>query len=168
MELNDMPYLLLGALASVRDDSINTVEDMVSKGKELAEGTKAKVKASVQDKKLDATIQELVKKGKKESDELVDAIGKVVKETLDSLGDRDEVRHQGRREEAGHPGEEALGPAREEGCEEAAARRRPPRRSPRPRRRPRRKHSCPVRRRENPWWWRHGFFPAIPAGVGDP
>jgi hypothetical protein len=31
-------------------------------------------------------MQELVKKGKKESAELVDAVGKVVKDTLDSLG----------------------------------------------------------------------------------
>jgi polyhydroxyalkanoate synthesis regulator phasin len=86
MELNDMPYLLLGALASVRDDKIKTVDDMVSKGKELAEGTKSKAKSSVQDRKLDATVKELVKKGKQESAELVDAVGKVVKETLDSLG----------------------------------------------------------------------------------
>ncbi|HEY5502197.1 MAG TPA: phasin family protein [Candidatus Anoxymicrobiaceae bacterium] len=86
MEMNDMPYLLLGALASVRDDSINTVDDMVKKGKELAEGGKAKVKETAQDKKLEATIQDLVKKGKKESEELVDSIGKVVKDTLDSLG----------------------------------------------------------------------------------
>ena len=86
MEMNDMPYLLLGALASVRDDSINTVDDMVKKGKELAEGGKAKVKESAQDKKLEATIQDLVKMGKKESEELVDSIGKVVKDTLDSLG----------------------------------------------------------------------------------
>lgn len=86
MEMNDMPYLLLGALASVRDDSINTVDDMVKKGKELAEGGKAKVMETAQDRKIEATIQDLVKKGKKESEELVDAIGKVVKDTLDSLG----------------------------------------------------------------------------------
>jgi polyhydroxyalkanoate synthesis regulator phasin len=86
MELNDMPYLLLGALASVRDDSIKNVDDMITKGKELAEGGKAKVKDAAQDRKLEATIQDLVKKGKKESEELVDAIGGVVKDTLDSLG----------------------------------------------------------------------------------
>jgi polyhydroxyalkanoate synthesis regulator phasin len=86
MELNDMPYLLLGALASVRDDSISSVDDMIAKGKELAETSKTKVKTTAQDRKLDATIQDLVKKGKKESEELVDAIGKVVKDTLDSLG----------------------------------------------------------------------------------
>jgi len=86
MELNDTPYLLLGALASVRDDSIKNVDDMITKGKELAEGGKAKVKETSQDKKLEATIQELVKKGKKESAELVEAIGGVVKDTLDSLG----------------------------------------------------------------------------------
>jgi len=86
MELNDMPYVLLGALASVRDDSIKSVDDMIAKGKELAEGTRDKVKATAQDRKLEATIQDLVKKGKKESEELVDAIGKVVKDTLDSLG----------------------------------------------------------------------------------
>ncbi len=85
MELNDMPYLLLGALASVRDDSINSIDDMIDKGKELAEGTKSKVKTA-QDKNLEATIQDLVKKGKKESEDLVDAIGKVIKDTLDSLG----------------------------------------------------------------------------------
>ncbi len=86
MELNDMPFLLLGALASVRDDKIKTVDDMIARGKDLAEGTKSKAKSSVQDKKLDATVRELVKKGKQESAELVDAVGKVVKETLDSLG----------------------------------------------------------------------------------
>jgi polyhydroxyalkanoate synthesis regulator phasin len=86
MELNDMPYLLLGALASVRDDKIKTVDDMIARGKDLAEGTKSKAKSSVQDKKLDATVKELVKKGKQESAELVDAVGKVVKDTLDSLG----------------------------------------------------------------------------------
>ena len=85
MELNDMPFLLLGALASVRDENINTIDDMIDKGKELAEGTKTKVKTA-QDKNLEATIQDLVKKGKKESEELVDAIGKVIKDTLDSLG----------------------------------------------------------------------------------
>ena len=85
MELNDMPYLLLGALASVRDENISTIDDMIDKGKELAEGTKTKVKTA-QDKNLEATIQDLVKKGKKESEELVDAIGKVIKDTLDSLG----------------------------------------------------------------------------------
>lgn len=86
MEINEMPYLLLGALASVRDDSISTVDDMVVKGKELAEGTRSKAKATVQDKKLEATVKELVKKGKQESSDLVDAVGKVVKDTLDSLG----------------------------------------------------------------------------------
>ena len=85
MELNEMPYLLLGALASVRDDSITSIDDMVGKGKELADGTRSKVKTA-QDKNLEATIQDLVKKGKKESEELVDAIGKVIKDTLDSLG----------------------------------------------------------------------------------
>lgn len=86
MDLTDMPYLLLGALASVRDDSIKTVDEMVGKGKELAEGTKSKARSVADDKKLEATIQDLVKKGKKESQELVEAVGKVVSDTLDSLG----------------------------------------------------------------------------------
>ncbi|MBU4193883.1 MAG: phasin family protein [Actinobacteria bacterium] len=86
MELSDMPYLLLGALASVRDDSVKTVDDMVGKGKELAEGTVSKAKGIAEDKRLETTIQELVKKGKKESEELVEAVSKVIKDTLDSLG----------------------------------------------------------------------------------
>ena len=86
MEVNDMPFLLLGALASVRDDSIKTVDDMVKKGKDLAEGTKSKAKSAAGDRKLEATVQELVKKGKKESEELVNAISKVIKDTLDALG----------------------------------------------------------------------------------
>ena len=86
MELSDMPFLLLGALASVRDDSIKTVDDMIVKGKELAEGTKSKAKSAAEERKLEATIQELVKKGKKESEELVEAISKVIRDTLDSLG----------------------------------------------------------------------------------
>ena len=86
MELNDMPFVLLGALASVRDDSIKSIDDMISKGKRMADGTKGKVKNVAEQKRIDSTIQELVKKGKKESEELVEAIGKVVKDTLDSLG----------------------------------------------------------------------------------
>lgn len=84
--MNDMPYLLLGALASIRDDNIKTVDDMLVKGKELATGTKSKARSTVQDKKLDATIKELVKKGKQEGADIVDAVGKAVKDTLDSLG----------------------------------------------------------------------------------
>lgn len=86
MELNDVPYLLLGALASVRDDSIKSVDDMIKKGRELAEGTKSKAKSTAQQKKLDATIQELVKKGKKESEDLVNSISNVIKDTLSNLG----------------------------------------------------------------------------------
>lgn len=86
MDLNDMPYLLLGALASVKDESITSVDEMVAKGKDLATGTKSKARATVQDKKLDATVKELVKKGKQESADLVEAVGKAVKDTLDSLG----------------------------------------------------------------------------------
>jgi len=86
MELNDMPFVLLGALASVRDDSIKTVDEMVAKGKEMAEGTKGKVRSAAEQRKLETTVQELVKKGKRESEDLVDAIGKVIKDTLDSLG----------------------------------------------------------------------------------
>lgn len=86
MELYDMPYLVFGALASIRDESIKTVDEMIAKGKELTEGASTKVKSTAQDKKLEATIQDLVKKGKKESEELVEAVGKVVKDTLDALG----------------------------------------------------------------------------------
>jgi len=86
MELNDMPYLLLGALASVKDDSIRSVDDMIKKGRDLAEGTKSRTKSTAQQKKVDATIQELVKKGKKESEDLVNAISNVIKDTLSSLG----------------------------------------------------------------------------------
>ena len=86
MDLNDMPFLLLGALASIRDDDIKTVDDMLVKGKELAEGTRSKARSTVKDKKFDATIKELVKKGKQESADLVDLVGKAVKDTLDSLG----------------------------------------------------------------------------------
>jgi polyhydroxyalkanoate synthesis regulator phasin len=86
MDLNDMPFLLLGALASAKDESVSSLDDMIAKGKGLAEGTKSKAKATVQDKKLDATVRELVKKGKEDSAELVDAVGKAVRDTLNSLG----------------------------------------------------------------------------------
>ena len=86
MDFNDLPYLILGSMAAVKDDSIRSVDEMISKGKEIAEGTKSKVKQTAEDRKLEATFQDLVKKGKKESEELVDAIGKVIKDTLNSLG----------------------------------------------------------------------------------
>ncbi len=86
MDINDIPFLVLGAAASVRDDSIKTAEDMVKKGREIATATRSKVKSAAQDKKIEATLQELVKKGKKDQQDLVEAVGKKVRETLDSLG----------------------------------------------------------------------------------
>ncbi len=86
MEMNDMPYVILGAVVSVRDDSVKTVDDMVKKGREVAESTMAKAKDTAVDNKLETTIKELIEKGKKESEDLVVSIGKVFKDSLDSLG----------------------------------------------------------------------------------
>ncbi len=86
MDINDIPFLVLGAAASVRDDSIKTAEDMIKKGREIATSTRSKVKTATQDKKIEATLQELINKGKKDQQDLVEAIGKRVRETLDSLG----------------------------------------------------------------------------------
>lgn len=86
MDINDIPFLVLGAAASIRDDSIKTTDDMVKKGREIATATRSKVKTAAQDKKIEATLQELVNKGKKDQQDLVEAVGRKVRETLDSLG----------------------------------------------------------------------------------
>jgi polyhydroxyalkanoate synthesis regulator phasin len=131
MELNDMPFVLLGALASVRDDSIKTLDDMIAKGKDMAEGAKGKARSATEQRKLDATVQELVKKGKKESEELVDAIGKVIKDTLDSLGvvTKSDIKNVETRlsavEKKLGPGAPAKKPARKKAAKKAAKRKAP-------------------------------------------
>ncbi len=84
MDRSDMPYVVLGALAATRDESIKTVEDMVKKGKEISSG--AKSKATKSQKSMEGLLKELIEKGKKESDQIVEAVGKAVKDSLATMG----------------------------------------------------------------------------------
>ncbi|MDD5447690.1 MAG: phasin family protein [Actinomycetota bacterium] len=86
MESNDIPYLVIGALASLRGESVKSVDDVIAKGKEIAEKTRSRAKKTAGDKKLDAQIEELIKKGKKQREELIKSIAATVKDTLNSLG----------------------------------------------------------------------------------
>lgn len=86
MEANDIPYLVIGALASLRGEPAKNIDDVIAKGKEIAEKTRSQAKKAAGDKKLDAQIEELIKKGKEQREELVESIGETVRDTLNSLG----------------------------------------------------------------------------------
>lgn len=80
MEPKDIPYLLLGAMSTVREETRKTVEDMVEKGKK-GSGRSAKGIAQA-----DKTVKDLVEKGKKDREDLLNSIGKEVTRILDGMG----------------------------------------------------------------------------------
>ena len=80
MEPKDVPYLLLGAMSTVREETKKTVDDLVEKGKS---GTGKSAKGIVQ---ADKTVRDLVEKGRKEREDLLNSIGKEVTRILDNMG----------------------------------------------------------------------------------
>ena len=80
MEPKDLPYLLLGAMSTIREETKKTVDELVEKGKAGGgKGAKGIVSA-------DKAVRDLVDKGKKEREEMLTAIGKEVTRILDSMG----------------------------------------------------------------------------------
>lgn len=80
MEPKDIPYLLLGAMSTVREETKKTVDDLVEKGKS---GTGKGAKGVAQ---ADKAVKDLVEKGQKQREDLLNAIGKEVTRILDSMG----------------------------------------------------------------------------------
>lgn len=80
MEPKDVPYLLLGAMSTIREETKKTVDDLVDKGK-TGSGKGAKGLAQA-----DKAVKDLVEKGKKEREDLLSAIGKEVTRILDNMG----------------------------------------------------------------------------------
>lgn len=80
MEPKDVPYLLLGAMSTIREETRKTVDDLVEKGKT---GTGKSAKGITQ---ADKTVRDLVEKGRKEREDLLSAIGKEVTRILDNMG----------------------------------------------------------------------------------
>lgn len=81
MEPKDVPYLLLGAMSTIREETKKTVDDLVEKGKTGGGGKGAK--GIVQ---ADRAVRDLVEKGRKEREDLLNAIGKEVTRILDNMG----------------------------------------------------------------------------------
>ena len=80
MEPKDVPYLLLGAMSTIREEMKKTVDDLVMKGKSgSGKGAKGINQA-------DKTVRDLVDKGRKEREDLLSAIGKEVTRVLDNMG----------------------------------------------------------------------------------
>lgn len=75
MEPKDVPYLLLGAMSTVRKEMKRTVDELVEKGK----GAKGIAQA-------DRAVRDLVDKGRREREDLLNAIGKEVTRVLDNMG----------------------------------------------------------------------------------
>lgn len=80
MEPKDVPYLLLGAMSTLREEMKKTVDDLVLKGKS---GSGKSAKGINQ---ADKTVRDLVDKGKREREDLLSAIGKEVTRVLDNMG----------------------------------------------------------------------------------
>lgn len=80
MEPKDLPYLLLGAMSTIREETKKTVDELVEKGKS---GTGRGAKGVAQ---ADRAVKDLVERGRKEREELLTAIGKEVTKVLDSMG----------------------------------------------------------------------------------
>lgn len=80
MEPKDVPYLLLGAMSTMREETKKTIDEMVEKGKA---GSGAGAKGIAQ---ADKAVRDLVDKGRKEREDLLNAIGKEVTRVLDNMG----------------------------------------------------------------------------------
>lgn len=80
MEPKDLPYLFLGAMSTVREETKKTVDELVEKGK-AGSGKSAKGIAQA-----DKAVKDLVEKGKKEREDLLNSIGKEVTRILDNMG----------------------------------------------------------------------------------
>lgn len=80
MEPKDVPYLLLGAMSTIRVETRKTVDELVDKGKT---GTGKSAKGIAQ---ADKTVRDLVEKGRKEREDLLNAIGKEITRILDNMG----------------------------------------------------------------------------------
>lgn len=80
MEPKDIPYMLLGAMSTIREETKKTVDELVEKGKKgSGKGAKGMVQA-------DKAVRDLVEKGQKQREDLLNAIGKEVTRILDSMG----------------------------------------------------------------------------------
>jgi len=80
VEPKDVPYLLLGAMSTVRGEMKRTVDELVEKGKG-GSGKGAKGIAHA-----DRAVRDLVDKGRREREDLLNAIGKEVTRVLDNMG----------------------------------------------------------------------------------
>ena len=76
----DVPYFLLGAMSTIREETKKTVDDLVEKGKS---GSSKSAKGLAQ---TDKAVRDLVDKGRKEREDLLNAIGKEVNRVLDNIG----------------------------------------------------------------------------------
>jgi polyhydroxyalkanoate synthesis regulator phasin len=80
VEPKDVPYLLLGAMSTVREETKKTVEELVEKGKSgSGKGARGITQA-------DKTVRDLVDRSRKEREDLLSAIGKEVTRILDNMG----------------------------------------------------------------------------------
>jgi polyhydroxyalkanoate synthesis regulator phasin len=80
LEPKDVPYLLLGAMSTIREETKKTVDDLVEKGKSgSGKGAKGIAQA-------DKAVRDLVDKGQKQREDLLNAIGKEVTRILDNMG----------------------------------------------------------------------------------
>lgn len=80
MEPKDVPYFLLGAMSTIREEMKKTVDDLVEKGKS---GSGKGARGLTQ---TDKAVRDLVDKGRKEREDLLNAIGKEVTRVLDNMG----------------------------------------------------------------------------------
>ncbi len=80
MEPKDVPYLLLGAMSTLREEMKKTVEDLVEKGRG------GSVKSARGPAQADGAVREPANRGRKEREDLLNAVGKEIASALDNMG----------------------------------------------------------------------------------
>ncbi len=93
-DISSLPYLLLGAVATAREESARLAKDLVEKGKGIAPAAREKAKEGA--KARDALISKvkegarardtLVAKGAQRTDELTEAVLKSLQKVLSQMG----------------------------------------------------------------------------------
>lgn len=80
-DIADLPYLILGALTTAREEVEKVAKELVDKGKGIVPSSASeKVKAGK------AAGESVLSKGAQKTDDLTDSIAKTVQKALDSMG----------------------------------------------------------------------------------
>lgn len=73
MEIDDIPYLIIGAMVSAGEEAKKAVDDIVKRGKRGS-------------KEASSMVEDIIKKGKKQQEEASEKIGEEIRNVGNKLG----------------------------------------------------------------------------------